>query len=176
MFRKLLNDAKAAASSVILKYVARASVAVPFVIAAGFAIAAITFMLVERFGHVAAYWTMAGGLAVIGAVAAVVVSVKEQEEAAADQAAEKTDTADAVADAAVQTPLAMLGALSALPLGPTTLLPVARVLARNLPLVVLVLLIAMLFWPTDEGEASDEDERPMRQPNGSDPLPSELRH
>ena len=50
----------------MLKYVAPASVAVPFVIAAGFALAAFTVMLVERFGHVTAYWLVAGGLALIG--------------------------------------------------------------------------------------------------------------
>ena len=60
MFAGLINQAKSAASHLVLKYVARASVAVPFVIAAGFALAAITVMLVERFGHVMAYWLVAG--------------------------------------------------------------------------------------------------------------------
>jgi hypothetical protein len=176
MFRKLLNDAKSAASSLVLKYVARASVAVPFVIGAGFAVAAITLMLVERLGHVTAYWTMAGGLAAIGAIAALVVSVKEQEEEAADQAAENADTANTVAETAAQAPLALLGALSAAPLSPSTVMPVVRLLARNLPLVLLMVLIGLLFWPTEEGETSEEDQRPLRQPNGADPLPSELRH
>ena len=56
MFAGLINQARSAASNLVLKYVARASVAVPFVIAAGFALAAVTVMLVERFGHVMAYW------------------------------------------------------------------------------------------------------------------------
>ena len=68
MFAGLINQAKSAASHLVLKYVARASVAVPFVIAAGFALAAITVMLVERFGHVMAYWLVAGGLALIGVI------------------------------------------------------------------------------------------------------------
>lgn len=42
MFAGLINHAKAAASGLVLKYVARASVVVPFVIALGFALAAIT--------------------------------------------------------------------------------------------------------------------------------------
>ena len=50
--------------------------AVPFIIAFGFALAAIAVMLVERFGHVAGYWMMAGGLATIGVIAWIVVSVK----------------------------------------------------------------------------------------------------
>ena len=85
MFRGLINDAKSAVSSVILKYVARASVAVPFVIAAGFALAAGTVMLVERYGHVFAYWSMAGGLAAVGLIAALAVRVKEHEEEVADE-------------------------------------------------------------------------------------------
>ena len=82
MFAGLINQAKSAASHLVLKYVARASVAVPFVIAAGFALAALTVMLVERFGHVMAYWLVAGGLALIGVIASIVVSVKEHEEEA----------------------------------------------------------------------------------------------
>jgi hypothetical protein len=73
MFAGLINNAKSAASRLIGKYVARASVAIPFIIALGFGLAATTVMLVERFGQVMAYWIVAGGLALIGIVAALVV-------------------------------------------------------------------------------------------------------
>ena len=112
---------------------ARASVAVPFIIALGFALAAITVMLVERFGHVMAYWMVAGGLAAIGIVAAAAVSVKEQEEEEAEQAAQDADTGDVVseatAQAVVQTPIALLGALFSMPGGAASALSIARVLA-----------------------------------------------
>jgi hypothetical protein len=49
-----MNQAKTAVSGLVLKYVARASVAIPFVIALGFALAAIAVMLVQYFGHVQA--------------------------------------------------------------------------------------------------------------------------
>ena len=115
MFAGLINQAKSAASHLVLKYVARASVAVPFVIAAGFSLAAITVMLVERFGHVTAYWLVAGGLALIGAIAAIVVSVREHEEEVAEQQAEKTDTGEVVSDTTAQVlaqaPVALLGTL-----------------------------------------------------------------
>jgi hypothetical protein len=189
MFRGLLNDAKSAISSLILKYLARASVAVPFLIADGFAIAAITLMLVDQYGHITAYWIMAGGLALIGAIAALVVSVKEQEDDAAEKVAEESEAATssataAVAEAASQAPLAVLGALSALPVGPTSFMPAVRLLARNLPLVVLLALIALLFWPTETTEAAgeeqqardDDEEASVRHANGADPLPSEMRH
>lgn len=189
MFRGLLNDAKSAVNSVVAKYLARASVAVPFLIAAGFTIAAITVMLVETFGQVTAYWMMAGGLAVIGAVAALAVTVKEQEEEVADQVAEENDTSETVAEAAMQAPLALVGVLSALPLSPTSVVPLARMLGRNLPLVALIVLIGMLIWPTgasaeagqqtagEEAPKGEEDDEPhVRHANGSDPLPSEMRH
>jgi hypothetical protein len=50
VFAGLMNQAKDAVSGLVLKYVARASVAIPFVIALGFTIAAVSVMLVERFG------------------------------------------------------------------------------------------------------------------------------
>jgi hypothetical protein len=89
VFAGLINQAKSAVIGLILKYVARASVGAPFIIALGFALAAITVMLVGRFGHVLAYWLVAGGLAVIGLVAAILVSVKEHEEEVAGKEAER---------------------------------------------------------------------------------------
>src|SRR5215208_7196082 len=121
-----MNQAKDAVSGLVLKYVARASVAIPFVIGLGFGVAAVTVMLVERFGHVIAYWVMAGGLAAIGVIAGVAVSVKEHGEEVAEQKAETTDTENVVsgatAQALTQAPLALLGGLFAAPGGATAAL------------------------------------------------------
>jgi hypothetical protein len=156
MFAGLINQAKAAASHLVLKYVARASVAIPFVIAAGFALAATAMMLVERFGHVAGYWLMAGGLAAIGIVAALAVSFKEHEEEVAEKKAEQADTKDVAGDAAAQAmtqaPLALLGAAFTAPGGATTALKLARTLGRNWPIVLLAALIGALFWPAADRE------------------------
>lgn len=157
MFRGLINDAKTAAGSLVAKYLARVSVAVPFVAALGFATAAITIMLVDRYGHIAAYWMVAGGFTVIGLVATLVVNVREQEEEIAETQAEQADTAavgtDAAAQAAVQLPIALLGALFSSPVGASATLGGAKVLGRNIPLVVLIALIGMLFWPTGKTAA-----------------------
>jgi hypothetical protein len=181
MFAGLINQAKSAVSGLVLKYVAWASVAVPFVIALGFALAAIATMLVERFGYVAGYWLMAGGLAVVGIIAAVIVSVKEHEEEVPEQKAEEADTSDVVSDATsqamMQAPLALMGAAFAAPGGPTAVIKAARVLGRNLPLVLLLVMIGALFWPSSEETLSDEEAGAVRKPNGSDdPMPSALRH
>lgn len=182
MFRTLINDAKSAAGAVIAKYAVRASVAVPFVVAAGFGTAALTLLLVERFGHLAAYALMAAGFAAIGLIAAVVVAEKEKEESAAEVAAEENDTADvatdAAAQAAVQLPLALLGTLLTTPLGPGAAMGGAKMLGRNLPLVLLLVLVGLLFWPTKPSEepsaeaealAPEPDEvapGAVRKPNG----------
>lgn len=172
MFAGLINHAKAAVSGLVLKYVARASVAVPFVIALGFALAAITTMLVQRFGHVTAYWLVAGGLAAMGVVAAIAVSVKEQEEEVAEERAEQADTgeviSDATAQAMVQAPLALLGAVFTMPGGATIALKVARILGHNYPLVLLLVLIGALFWPT-ENKPEDAVAAAERKPNGLQP-------
>ena len=181
MFASLINRAKSAAGQLVLKYVARASVAVPFVIAAGFSLAAITMMLVERFGQVMAYWVVAGGLALIGVVASMVVSIKEHGEEVAEQQAAKTDTeelvSDATAEALVRTPIALLGALMTMPGGTSGALGAARVLGRNWPLVLLLVMIGALFWPTTNGDSLEEAPDGARKPNGSDDhMPSALRH
>ena len=160
MFAGLINQAKSAVSRLVLQYVARASVAVPFIVAVGFALAAITVLLVNRFGHAAAYAMMAGGLVAIGIVAAIVVGVKEHEEAVAEQQADQTDTqhvvSEATAQAMVQAPLALLGTLLTVPGGATSALKVASILGRNFPLVLLLVMIGALFWPTPIDETAAE--------------------
>lgn len=176
MFRALLNDAKSAAGSLVAKYVARASVAVPFIAAFGFATAAVTVMLVERYGAVAGYWMVAGGFTAIGLIAALVVAMKEQEEQVADTQAEKTDTSEvaneAMTQAATQAPLALLGALLTTPLGPTALAGGAnalaggaRMFARNIPLIVLLAALAFLVWPATASGTPDTD---AAAPDGPD--------
>jgi len=163
VFQRLLRDAKSAASSLVLKYVARASVAVPFIIALGFALAAVTVMLVQRFGHATAYWIMAGGLAVIGILATATIAVKEHEDEVAEQQAARADTPQMVSEVVAQAPLALLGALFTSPHGARSALAVARLLVRHFPLVVLIVLIGALLWPTqEEGDAA----APSAKPNG----------
>jgi hypothetical protein len=160
----------------VAKYAARASVAVPFIVALGFATAAVTLMLVERFGHQNAYFMVAGGRTVIGLLAALIVRTKEHDEVTAEARATAADTAgiatNAARAAAVQMPLALLGALFSSPVGPSALLSLVRVIGRNLPMVLLLAGIGMLFWPKNadevpENAAADEFTPPAGlRPNG----------
>jgi hypothetical protein len=168
MFRALINDAKAAAASVVVKYLARASVAVPFVVAAGFAIAAITHMLIQRFGAVVGCWLLAAGFTLIGVVATLLVKVKEHGEEVAEKQAAAADTGgvanEAAAQALMQAPLALAGTLLSTPLGPKSFANGAKLILRNLPLVVLLGLIALLFWPTQPTAAEGDKDQGEEQP------------
>ena len=83
--------------------------------------------------------------------------MKEHEEEVAEQKAEQADTgevaSDATAQAMVQAPLALLGALISSPGGAAGAFKVARVLGRNFPLVLLLVMIGALFWPTENQDA-----------------------
>jgi hypothetical protein len=162
LFAGLINQAKHTVSSIALKYVARASVAVPFVIALGFVVAAVAAMLVQRYGHVMGYWLMAGGLAAIGVIAAIAVAAREHEEEVAEEKAEQTDTTAVLSDAATQAmaqaPLALLGTLLSIPGGTAAATKVARSLGRNYALVLLLLGIGGLLWPsTDQSDPPDAE-------------------
>ena len=82
-------------------------------------------MLVERFGAITAYWMVAGGFTADRRSSPRWSSrVKEQEEEVAESRPRRSDTAevatDAAAQAAVQLPIALLGAVFSTPFGPST--------------------------------------------------------
>jgi hypothetical protein len=62
-----------------------------------------------------------------------------------------------------------------MPDGSAGALSAVRLLVRNLPLV-LSMMIGMLFWPTKVGERLQDEHDALRKPNGTDdPMPSTLR-
>src|SRR5215470_14535120 len=82
----------------------------------------------------------------------VAVAVKEHEAEIVGKEADVTDTAEIVTDAAAaaaQKPLELLDAILATRVGPSTIAGAANVVTRNVPLVVLLALIALLFWPSE---------------------------
>lgn len=183
MFKGLIDDIKSAAASFLATYLAKASVAVPFVVAVGFATAAIALELTERFGARNALWLLAAGFCAIGLLAALAVTMKEQQqemEAAEEQErneggiGEMTSAASAAAtavaaQAASHVPAALLGALLQNP--SASALPVARMVGRNMPLLLLLGLVALLFWPTEEPteeSAAQEDDTAATKPGGQE--------
>lgn len=175
MFQSSIDDAKSAAGSLIAKHLARASVALPFLVALGFATAAITHILVDRFGEVNAYWVMAAGFAASGVIAMLAVSTKEYEKEVAEERVVQKDTArvatDATAQATLEAALALIAAGLATPLGRDMVAAGAKMAARNMPLIILLVLMAFLFWPIESAsETPDLEDEATRtpRPNGAD--------
>ena len=156
MLRGFINDAKSAAGSVVAKQAARAWVVVPLLIALGFLTAGVTITLVDRFGQRNAYLVLGAGFSVIGLLTALIVRSKEHEVVVAEEKAAKaetekahvaSDTVAAAAAAAAELPLALLGALMSSSSGPISVAHIARLVGRNLPLVLFVAGLGFLLWP-----------------------------
>jgi hypothetical protein len=175
MFEGVINRAKSAAGSMVAKYLARASVAVPFLVALGFATAAVTLMLVERFGAITAYWSVAAGFAVIGLLATLVVTAREHMDEArvdspkAEPAQAKSapghagaETSAAFADALNGAPVAILGTLVSSSLGRIALAGGLKIGLRNLPLILMLAAIGLLLWPDADAreDAAVSEPRP----------------
>ena len=111
----------------------------------------------------------------------LVVTVKEQEEEVAEAEAEATDTPEVAKEVAMQAPLALLSGLLASPMGPSSALGIARLLGRNLPLVLLLVIAGFLLWPSqpkpegEEEEAAAPEPPPAPRPNGVYPEGGEAR-
>jgi hypothetical protein len=179
VFKGLINDVKSAAASFLSIYLARASVAVPFVVALGLATAAVGLELTERFGARSALWMLAAGFCAIGLLAALAVTMKEQQqEIEAEEEQQRNDggigevTSAAATQAATQLPATLLGVLMQNP--SIAALPIARSVGRNMPLVFLILLITFLLWPAEQAEESEDqgDDSAAAKPDGQQ-APSE---
>ena len=143
MLQGILQRAERKVDSVVAKYIGRATVAVPLVVAGGFATAALTVKLVELYGAVTAYALMAALFAVLSVVTAAVVSFESQSAPeAADQPAseESAKIAEDVENLLTPEVRAVLASAA-----PVALPALVRSIFRNLPLVFLLGIAAYLF-------------------------------
>lgn len=169
MFESVLLDVRRAASGLVISYLGRAVVAIPFIIAAGFAITALTLMLIEHYGAQMAYWLLAGGFTLVGIIGAIIVSVKEHEAEQPiieEQEKESESGPLAMAESAIVPAAAALIPLITSPLGVGGTLKLGRWAMRNIPLLVLAALLAILLWPT--GRSAVEE---MAGENPVNPIP-----
>ena len=172
MFQGLISDAKTASGLLIDKYFARAFVVVPFVVALGFATAAITLMLVNRFGYIAAFWIIAGGFTLIGLAATRVVTDKENKADIVEKQAGAHDTGaatQAAAQVAVHVLMPLAAALLSTPRPPGKLAAGAKTVVRNMPLVILLALLAFCSGRASSETDADRPDAGLRKPNGTHP-------
>jgi len=140
MFQQLFRRAQASLESSIGHVLERAIIAVPFIVAAGFATAAVAIWLSREFDVITVNILMALIFFVLGLMLSVILWSRRHEQPAAEEAAAtapaSTDNSNQAAGFSdTERELLMAALTSAAPLA----IPhVARLLLRNLPLVATI--------------------------------------
>jgi hypothetical protein len=154
MLQGIINRAEHSIDALASKYVMRVLVAVPLVVALGFGTAAAAVRLSQDYGSTTAYTILAAAFAGIGLAAASAVALSGPKRVGPADTAEPValtdDTSGMTSSFDPQVLLAAVGAI-----GPAALPGLLRLLARNLPLVLAVVILAfLLFSKTEEGEGA----------------------
>ena len=151
MFQGLLKRAERSIDSVVSKFVDRALVTAPLIVAGGFATAALTVKLVELYGHVTAYALMAALFAVVGLVTLVVVGSGNVASAPSEAAGSEPEPAAADASAPGEAPdMGLSGLLTPevrsllTSSAPIALPGIARGVKNNLPLLLFLALVVVV--------------------------------
>ncbi|MEQ1653656.1 MAG: hypothetical protein ABL897_14300, partial [Hyphomicrobium sp.] len=100
MFSALIRRAQVSVDHAIVGVVNRAIIAIPFVVAGGFATAALALRLTREYGPEMANVILAGVFAVIGLVALLVVNRRQPAAAVDDADAPQSIASDVVGDEA----------------------------------------------------------------------------
>lgn len=164
MFQGLFRRAERSIDQVVSKYVGRAMVAIPLLIAAGFATAAVTVKLVELYGSVVGYGIMAAAFAVIGLITMVVVDMRLASPAQPDkveepEAAKQEEVGDepSLTESLDMIPPELKSVLASA--APVALPGIARAVGRNLPLLLLLAIVGYVisrFAETGSQTSPDE--------------------
>lgn len=179
MFQGLLKRAERSLDQVIARFLSRALVAVPLIVAAGFATAALAVKLVELYGPFAAYVCMAALFAVIGLVTMAVVSSGSQ----ANNEAETGEATSTTSDSEAAQNEGSGGAADFLTpeirslltsIGPAALPPVARGVGRNLPLIFFLAVVAYIIsrFSGAPDDASTQPEEEQGEDAGEEGAPA----
>lgn len=169
MFQGLFKRAERSIDSVVAKFVGRAMVAVPLIVAGGFATAALSVKLVMLYGHVTAYALMAALFSVIGLVTMAIVGIEQRtpaETPAADPATQDGQTPEGPSEVADMLTPEMRALLASA--APAALPGLLRSVGRNLPIIFILALVAFVisrFSEASENPASNDGESPGSEPD-----------
>lgn len=150
MFQGLFRRAESTIDNAVAKLIGRAAVAVPLLIASGFASAALTVWLIERYGAITACGMMSALFCVIALLTMAVVStngsqtvdaVSQPQAAAGDTVGEKSADTD-VDPMELLTPEVRTFLAS---VAPMAIPAVARGVGRNLPLIFILALMGFVI-------------------------------
>jgi hypothetical protein len=154
LFQSVLLRAEAMIGNVLEQALARALVALPLLVAAGFGTAALSTYVNAKYGLQTGQLIMAGGFAILGLLAMLYVSVVAPatiESGEATTASDDVGTAEggqsdgsaavrAFGDAERELVTTMLASAA-----PVAVPGILRTLIRNLPLVLLILIVAFIL-------------------------------
>ncbi|HMN39095.1 MAG TPA: hypothetical protein PKD49_15480 [Hyphomicrobium sp.] len=165
LFQSVIRRAETAIENILDQAITRVLVALPLLVAAGFATAALSTYVNTRYGVQTGQLIMAGAFATIGVVAMLYVSVigsapaagegGEASRAAASEATGEAD-GDAAARALSDAERELLTTLLATA-APIAVPAVMRTLIRNLPLVVLILIVGFILTRSVTAQATSQD-------------------
>jgi Na+-transporting methylmalonyl-CoA/oxaloacetate decarboxylase gamma subunit len=165
MFQDLFRRAETTIDGIVAKYMGRALVAVPLIVACGFATAAATVKLVELYGAPIGCAIMALVFGVLGLLTMAVVSgghAPEEASFAPEEAAEPSRIGSEF-DAFLTPELRSLVGATA----PMALPVVARTVMRNLPLLIMLAVVIYIF--SRFGKSSDDVESDAPQAMATPP-------
>lgn len=164
MFGALFRKLEARVDNAVESLLARAFVALFFIVAAGFATAALAYWLTSELGTLNGSLAVAAVFCVLGLIAAAVVSMRSSksatEEVVEAEAAEAVES-DANALGDTDRELLMAALTSAAPIALPGLL---RTLMRNLPLTLLIGVVAFVLMQPARGAAHTAEPRFRPEP------------
>ena len=149
MLEGLVTRAQRSVDTLVSKYVTRLAVAVPFLVALGFGTAAASVKLTEEYGSTGAHAILACAFVGVGLAAALAIAMSGAapvtvSSANAASKADEAKTEVAGDTAGSLTPELLLTALGAV--GPATLMPLIRLLVKNLPVVLLAIILGYVLF------------------------------
>jgi Na+-transporting methylmalonyl-CoA/oxaloacetate decarboxylase gamma subunit len=155
MFQDLFRRAETTIDGIVAKYMGRALVAVPLIVACGFATAAATVKLVELYGAPIGCAIMALVFGVLGLLTMAVVSgghhAPEETSFKAEEAEEPSRIGSEFEAFLTPELRSLVGATA-----PMALPVVARTVMRNLPLLIMLAVVIYIF--SRFGRSSEEVE------------------
>ena len=161
MFQAIATRVQKSVDNVVSAFVTRVAVAIPFVISLGFTTAAAVVWLSRDYGVLAACTVLATVFAVVGLVALGLTSglAASPGDAAAEASAGPSSVlASAPATSSIDNE-ALMGLLGTI--GPMALPAVVRLLARNVPLILGVLILAYLLLSETKSPQRDPASAPQ---------------
>lgn len=143
MFDSWISDFKRAISNTITEYVLMVAAVVPFLVAAGFATAALVNWLTAALGTNAAYLVIAAGFAVVGLI--ILMVAKSYEKPVSDSEPEHQTKAEAATEASILG--GSLGTVAGLIFAhPGMAWSTLKIVLRNLPALIAGGVMGGMLW------------------------------